>query len=91
MEVTTDYGCCCYEVASDNQGEYAHIYNLYVKPEKRRQGRARKLLRSIIKKIRNTGYKGEIFIVAEPDNQSISRGELIKFYKSMGLTIARYY
>lgn len=62
-------------------------YNLYVHPEYRRQGKARKLLRHVINEIRETGYKGGIGIESIPRDNSISVEKLIAFYRSMGLKV----
>jgi hypothetical protein len=37
--------------------------------------------------IRDTGYEGIIYITAEPQENSISKEKLIKYYKSMGLNV----
>ncbi len=73
------------------ESDYVHIYNLYVKPEFRRQGKANELLATAIKGIKNTGYTGEIQIVAIPKENSIPLKNLRNFYESLGLTVYEYY
>ena len=68
------YGYCYYEFKDD----YVHIYNLFIKPSFRRQGKAKDLLKIVISKIRNTGWKDEILIVT--DNK-----KLRSFYERLGL------
>lgn len=78
------YGYCYFEI---EYGKRPIIFNLYVHPEYRRQGYARKLLQYVIDEIRQTGYIGEIDIEAVPREQSISKEKLESFYKNMGLAI----
>ncbi len=82
--IHTKYGYCYY--ALDGNGP-AVIYNLYVHPEYRRQGRARKLLQSVISKIRAAGYSGLITIEAKPRDGSIDVGTLARFYENVGLRV----
>jgi ribosomal protein S18 acetylase RimI-like enzyme len=86
-KIENEYGYCEYSFEKD----YVHIYNLFIKPEYRRKGHARKLLQITISEIRKTGYDGEIDIVAQPDNGTIPIDALIKFYKSLGLDVYNYY
>lgn len=87
-EIKNEFGKCNYSFESD----YVHIFNLYIYPEYRRQGKARKMLASAINAIRNTGYNGAIQIVAMPyDDCGISAEKLSEFYKSMGLDVYSYY
>jgi ribosomal protein S18 acetylase RimI-like enzyme len=81
------FGYCDYAIETD----YVHIYNLYVFPQFRRQGKARKILQNVIDTIRKTGYLGPIQIVAEPKENSISLKKLVLFYKSLGLEVFKYY
>ena len=87
MLIKTEFGYCEYSFESD----FVHIYNLFVYPEFRRQGRAKELLRLAIVAVRDTSYKGEIKIVAKPKENCISLVNLIKFYKEMGLGVYTYY
>lgn len=78
------YGYCYYYL---KENEPAIIFNLYVEPEYRRRGYARKLINYVIKEIKDTGYDKDIFIEANPRENSIDLETLIKFYESMGLKI----
>jgi len=82
--IETDYGYCFYTF-EDYPG--ALIYNLYVYPQFRRQGRAKKLLQSIIDLIKSTGYTGEIGIEVAPRENSIDKKDLCNFYKTFNLKI----
>ena len=75
------FGYCFYEIKKNT----ALIYNLYIHPEYRRQGRAKKLLRILINEIREMGYVGEIEIDVAPKENSISLEKLSSFYMKMGL------
>lgn len=81
--IHTKYGYCFYVL--DNEKYF--IYNLYIEPRYRRKGHAKKLLTYVIKEIKETGYDKEIYIEARPKESSIDINLLIKFYKSLGLTI----
>ena len=86
--IRNSFGHCFYEFEKDDKrGDYVHIYDLYVNPLHRRCGKAREILQAVIDKIRETGYKGEIWIVANPKEQSIELEDLVAFYKRMGLTV----
>jgi len=87
VRIETKFGYCEYEFETD----YVHIYNLFVYPKYRRQGRARELLRMAIAEIRNTGYKGSISIVAIPSDNSINLRDLKRFYRKMSLQVYDYY
>jgi ribosomal protein S18 acetylase RimI-like enzyme len=76
---------------ANSLNEYVHIYNLFIHPKFRRQGKAKILLQNAIECIRKTGYNGEIQIVAEPQENSICKENLITFYKSMGLVVYECY
>ena len=78
------YGYCYFEI---EHGKKPIIFNLYVHPEYRRQGYARKLLQYVISEIRQTGYIGDIDIEVSPRENSISKEKLESFYVSMGLTV----
>ena len=82
------FGYCEYAFEED----YVHIYNLFVYPEFRRQGKARDILQSAINRIRETGYMDEIQIVANPNKDcEISLEKLIEFYENIGLKVFEYY
>lgn len=66
------------------EDDYCHIYNLYVEPEHRGKGNARKLLLNAIKEIRDSGWTDEILIVT--DNPKLKR-----FYESLNLTVYEAY
>lgn len=87
MIIKTEFGSCEYDFEVD----YVHIYNLFVYPQYRRQGKAREILQLAIAAIRETGYTDEIKIVAQPKDNSIDVDKLIKFYKEMGLEVYTYY
>ena len=78
------YGYCYYQICKTDG---AIVYNLYVEPEYRRKGHAKHLIQLAINEIRETGYGKEIFIQAQPRENSINIGNLVAFYKRMGLTI----
>ena len=83
--ISNKYGHCYYCVCVDN--DCAMIYNLFIKKEYRRKGHAKELLKQAINKIREFGYKQDIKIVAEPEENSISKENLIEFYKKMNLKV----
>jgi ribosomal protein S18 acetylase RimI-like enzyme len=80
--IQNKFGYCFYSLS-----DMPFIYNLYVNPQYRRQGHSKELLRLVVNGIRRNGYSGEIFIEARPKESSIELADLIKYYKSMGLTI----
>lgn len=88
VKVSTDSGRCWY--AFEEEG-YVHIFNLFVDPDERKKGNAKKLLQLAIYEIRKTGWKGEIQIVAKPTEANISVFELRNFYKKMGLQVYDQY
>lgn len=87
MIIKNKYGYCEYTFEKD----YVHIYNFYVLPEHRKQGKAKEILRIVIDAIRKTGYEDLIQIVADPVDKNIDVGKLKKFYISMGLDVYDYY
>ncbi len=87
MKIKSKYGYCYYDFGED----YVHIYDLFVYPEYRNKGNARKLLQKAIKYIRKTGWKKEIQIVADPKDLNIDKNRLKTFYKSMGLAVFDFY
>lgn len=80
--IHSKYGYCYYYV----EPNAAMIYNLYVEPEYRRKGHAKKLVEMVIREIREVGYSGEIQVEANPREGSISVERLTDFYSRMGLT-----
>jgi len=87
MQIQNKYGYCEYSFERD----FVHIYNLYIYPEYRKQGKAREILQRCIDKIRSLGYNDEIQIVAQPQENSISYECLKQFYESLGLKVFSYY
>lgn len=81
--VHNKYGWCYYETTSPRM---ALIYNLYVKKEYRRQGKARHLIELVLAELNTMGIK-KFDIKVEPYEDSISVEDLIKFYESMGLRV----
>lgn len=81
--ISTQYGYCYYDL------ENYLIYNLYVYEDCRRKGCAKRLLQYAINEIKQTGYTGEIYIQANPRENSISKNDLISFYESMGLSMKK--
>jgi len=81
--VQTRFGYCFYEVKQTS----ALIYNLFVHPEYRMQGKAKRLLILVIGEIRDAGYSGEIEIEATPTEDGINLDRLILLYASMGLRV----
>ena len=76
------FGYCFYSI-----GKSCVVYNLYIHPKYRKQGRARKLLTFVINEIRESGYNGDIGIEVSPRGKSINLTSLTVFYKDMGLKI----
>lgn len=91
MVVRNIFGYCHYSFEKDSLGSYVHIYNLFVYPRHRLKGKAKELLGVAIASIRETGYAGEIQIVANPVDKNINRDKLSNFYKSMGLSVYEFY
>ena len=81
--ISTHYGYCYYDLKNHL------IYNLYVYPDYRNKGYAKRLLQYATNEIRQTGYAGNIYIQADPRGDSISRNNLISFYERMGLLIIK--
>lgn len=82
--IQTKYGYCYYEI---EPGENPIIFNLYVYPQYRRKGQAKKLLQYVINEIRSAGYEGKIDIKVSPRENSISAENLTLFYEEMKLNI----
>ena len=81
--IHTEYGYCYYALTT-----YALIYNLYIEPKYRFKGKSKRLSNLVISEIKHevgTGVK--IFIEAQPKENSISKEELEKYYKTLGLEI----
>ncbi len=83
--ISNNYGHCHYCICKNDN--CSMIYNLFVKEEYRRQGYAKDFVQNAIKQIRCTGYTGDIKNVAEPEEGSISKKDLIKFYEKMSLKV----
>jgi GNAT superfamily N-acetyltransferase len=79
---------CGYCYFSIRRTDGAWVYNLYVEPEHRRQGHARRLLIEVICRIRSSGYMGKIRIRVEPREGSIASEKLEALYRSVGLEVA---
>lgn len=77
-------GYCYYSI-----GEKPIIFNLYVNPEYRRKGNAKKLLQYVINEIRQTGYNWTIEIEAIPREDSIPLEDIILFYEKLGLSVIK--
>lgn len=76
------FGYCYYSIEPETKPV---IYNLYVEPEYRQQGHARRLLLFVLGEIHKSGYFGPVEIEADPREGSIQRDRLVAFYKSLGL------
>jgi len=83
--VRTPFGHCDWSF----EGDYVHIYNLFVQPKFRRAGVASEILQQAINEIRATGYVGKISIVADSKSSFVER--LAYFYERMGLEVYGYY
>lgn len=86
-QIKSIFGYCYFAFETDSVGSYVHIYDLYIYPEYRKQGKARELLKTAINGIRQLGYTEEIHIVASPTEDSIDKLKLVSFYRSMGLVV----
>ena len=75
----------CYYTIEPNKKPF--IFGLFVEPEYRLHGFAKKLLDYVIDEIRNTGYIGLIEIEAKPKESFVNIKRLIAFYKSKGLEV----
>lgn len=84
-DLKNNYGHCYYCVCPDDN--CSMIYNLFIENEYRKMGHAKEFILQAIKEIRETGYSGDIKVVAEPEEDSISKEDLIKFYENMGLKV----
>ena len=84
--IHTPYGYCYYHLDKPvNEGGTYLIYGLYVNPQYRKQGHAKRMLNFLIDEIRSNNYIGPIYIKAEPEENSITVENLVKFYQSLGL------
>ena len=81
--IQTECGYCYYDLT----GEKPVIYNLFVNPDSRGHGKARKLLELVIGVIRDTDYTGDILIEAKPMEKETDKQHLRRFYESMGLVV----
>jgi len=77
------YGYCYYNI-SPNKNPI--IFNLYIEPEYRGCGHARRLLKYVIGEIKK-GYAGPIEIEAKPWEDNVDLKKLTNFYLEMGLKI----
>ena len=83
--VSTEYGYCYYDIESY---EYPLIYNLFVHPEFRNQGKSKQLLALVISSIRGTGSTLPITISAVPfDSCDVDRTKLESMYVGLGLIV----
>lgn len=78
------HGYCYYSLEPN---KIPWIYNLYVEPQYRREGHARRLLNYVINVIHGTGYTGVIHVQAKPQEHSIELDALVRFYTDMGLSV----
>lgn len=85
--IKNNFGHCKFSFEND----YVHIYDLFIKLQFRKQGRAREILQTAINEIRKTGYIGPIKIVAKPTEKQVDLKKLITFYKNMKLEVYTYY
>lgn len=83
--LSNNYGHCYYCVCANE--DCSMIYNLFVAKEYRRKGHAKNFISQAIREIRKIGYLGDIKIIADPEGESISKEDLIKFYKKMSLKV----
>ena len=83
--ISTKYGYCYYLINLDNT---VLLHTLYVEPQCRQKGYAKHLIKLILNEIKEIeNFHGEVQIKAEPQENSISKKELISFYKKMGLKV----
>lgn len=86
--IHTPYGYCYYHLDKPvSEGGTYLLFGLYVNPQYRRRGHAKRMLLFLIDEIRSMKYDGPIYIKAEPEENSIEVSDLIAFYKSLGLTV----
>ena len=84
--IQNKFGYCFYTL-DINKERKATIYNLYVYPEHRKKGHAKRLITLVINEIRNEGYFGKIQICPDPKENSIPFFNLCKFYIKLGLKL----
>lgn len=83
--IHTKYGYCYY-----SNGIAPLIWNLYIYPQYRRKGHAKRLLRMMIDEILfEMDTPRPINIEVSPRENSINVEDLTRFYKSMGLHILK--
>lgn len=82
--IESEFGYCSFDIDSS---EFAIIHGLYIYEEFRKQGYGRELLEFVVERIRQCGYKGDIYIQAIPKENSISKEKLELFYESLGLCL----
>ncbi len=70
--------------------DFVRINNLFVKPEFREKGFARKLMGAADDLIRKQYPGMKIKIVAEPKEKSVDFDRLVSFYESFGYEVVAY-
>ena len=95
MTSTEKHGYVSYcqeeELLLDSEGNeigsepYMLISHVYVHPEYRRQGHARRLLATAIKEMEKTGLS--ICLAALPEEDNIDMDDLVAFYESAGFAV----
>ena len=86
------YGSCKIEFVYTkvNEIDYVHIYNLFIKEKYRRTGKAKKIIKFAMQKIKNTGYEGKIKIVSSPRDKEL-KCRMIDLYLELGLEVYDFY
>jgi GNAT superfamily N-acetyltransferase len=79
--IKNDFGSCKWSF----EGDYLHIHSLFVNKKYRRMGHARFLLLRTIEDIKDSGWNLDIYIVADPTDNSVDKVKLSNFYNNLGL------
>ena len=84
-----EYGEAADDIFDDDGNEttgetYILIDLVYIYPEHRRQGHARRILAAALEEIKKTGF--QIKLAALPKEESIDQNDLVSFYESMGFS-----